>query len=55
MSKGAKERKVGIVTFNNEISVIGDGTKNPQTIAGDHLNDIEWLKNNAKTQANERL
>jgi len=29
MSKGAQERKVGIVAFNNEVSVIGDGTKEP--------------------------
>lgn len=27
MSKGAEQRKVGIVTFNNEVSVIGDGTQ----------------------------
>ena len=48
MSQGAKGRKVGIVTFNNEVSVIGDGTKDPQTITGDKLNDIEFLKNNGK-------
>ena len=29
MSKVSKERKVGIVTFNNEVTVIGDGTKDP--------------------------
>jgi len=55
MSKGAKERKVGIVTFNNEVTVIGDGTKDPQTITGDKLNDIEYLKNNGKAQGQERL
>ena len=29
MSKGADQRKVGIVTFNNEVTVIGDGTQAP--------------------------
>lgn len=55
MSKGANQRKVGIVTFNNEVSVIGDGTKDPQTITGDRLNDIEYLKTNGKTQGTDRL
>jgi len=48
MSKGTSERKVGIVTFNNEVTVIGDGTKEPQTITGDHLNNMEYLQNNGK-------
>jgi len=55
MSKGADQRKVGIVTFNNEVCVIGDGTKDPQTIAGDKLNDIEYLKENGKNQGIDRL
>jgi hypothetical protein len=29
MAKGAQQRKVGIVTFNNEVKVIGDGSKDP--------------------------
>jgi hypothetical protein len=29
MSTGAELRKVGIVTFNNELTVIGDGTQAP--------------------------
>ena len=55
MAKGADQRKVGIVTFNNEVSVIGDATKDPQTITGDHLNNIDYLKANGKTQGAERL
>ena len=55
MSKGAQDRKVGIITFNNEVSVIGDGTQDPQTITGDHLNDLEYLKNNGKAQGQQRL
>jgi hypothetical protein len=31
--------------------VIGDGSKADQVIAGDKLNDFEFLENNGKTQA----
>jgi hypothetical protein len=37
MANGAGERKIGIVAFNHEVQIIGDGTQAPQTIAGDHL------------------
>lgn len=46
MGNGASDRKVGIVTFNNEVSVIGDGTENPQTITGDKLYDYDYLMEN---------
>jgi hypothetical protein len=26
MAQGSKDRKIGVVTFNNEVTVIGDGT-----------------------------
>lgn len=29
MSLGAPERKIGLVTFNHEVTVIGDGVKIP--------------------------
>jgi len=37
MALGAENRKVGVVTFNNEVTILGDGTKNPYTITGDRL------------------
>lgn len=43
MSLGAPDRKVGIVTFNHEVTVIGDGVKISQTIAGDKLMDYDFL------------
>ena len=55
MASGAAQRKVGVVTFNGEVQVIGDGTKDPQTITGDHLNDYKWLEDNGKAQSAERL
>lgn len=39
----APERKIGIVTFNGEVSIIGDGSKVPQTIAGDKLYNYDFL------------
>jgi len=51
MAKGANKRKVGVVTFNNEVTVIGDGTKPVQVITGDKLNNFDWLENNGKVQA----
>ena len=48
MANGAGERKVGIVTFNHEVQVLGDAMKASQTIAGDHLNNFEYLQNNGK-------
>jgi hypothetical protein len=29
MSKGAPDRKLGIVTFNSDVTIIGDGSKDP--------------------------
>jgi hypothetical protein len=43
MQKNNPERKIGLVTFNNEVSIIGDGTKQPVTIAGDKLYDYDLL------------
>lgn len=55
MSQGAPNRKVGIVTFNGEVTVIGDGTVAPQTIAGDKLFDYDYLINNGITEGSKRL
>jgi hypothetical protein len=43
MANGAGERKLGVVTFNNEVQIIGDGSQDPATITGDHLNNFEYL------------
>jgi hypothetical protein len=37
------EKKVGIVTFNNSVNVIGDGTFDQQRISGDFLNSTEEI------------
>lgn len=55
MSIGAPNRKVGLVTFNNEVTVIGDATKAPQTITGDKLYDYDFLVNNGISEGSNRL
>lgn len=55
MANGAGERKLGVVAFNHEVQVIGDGTQDAVIITGDHLNNFEYLQNNGKAQAAQRL
>jgi len=53
MKKKNPDRKIGLVTFNNEVTVIGDGTKDPITITGDKLYNYDFLlKNGVETSAN---
>jgi len=55
MAKGAPERKLGIVTFNHEVTIIGDGTKEPQVIAGDKLYNYDYLMENGTKNAETHL
>ena len=51
MQKNNPERKIGLVTFNNEVTIIGDGTKDPLTVAGDKLQNSDFLLNNGVESA----
>ena len=55
MAKGASNRKVGIVTFNGDVTVTGDAMFDPQTISGDKLNDFDYLMANGKDTASKRM
>ena len=44
LKKSKPNVKVGLVTFNNEVKIIGDGKCSEDTIAGDRLNDFEKCK-----------
>lgn len=35
---------VGLVEFNNEVTIVGDGSQQPVTIAGDRLNNFQDIK-----------
>lgn len=43
MAANNPNRPVGIVTFNNEVVIYGDGSGDPLTIAGDRLSNFEQL------------
>lgn len=55
MSNGATDRKLGIVSFNNEVTVIGDGGQDPVTIGGDKLFDQEFLMSNGAKLAQDSM
>ena len=50
MSKGAADRKVGIVAFNNDVTIIGDGLKDHLTITGDKLFNCDYLTENGEKE-----
>ncbi|CAG9322630.1 unnamed protein product [Blepharisma stoltei] len=54
MQRGTPNRHVGVVTFNNEVTIIGDGS---QTVAitGDRLNNFDGLLNLVERKHNEYL
>ena len=44
MSKNSDSRIVGIVSFNDIVSVIGDGKQKPALISSpEHLEDMKYL------------
>lgn len=49
------ERKVGLVTFNGEIQVAGDGNGQNSVIAGDKLNNFDFLVENGEKEAVAKL
>lgn len=51
MAHGAEDRKLGLVAFNNEVTVVGDGSVDPQIITGDKLEDFDFLIKNGQKQA----
>jgi hypothetical protein len=51
LALGAPKRKVGIVTFNNEVTLIRDRHLPPKIYAGDKLNDYEGLIEAAQNDA----
>ena len=45
MKSDTPNRKVGLVAFNNEVIIIGDGSKDPKILTGDKLLNYELLLN----------
>ena len=43
MAENHSERKIGVVTFTNNIQIIGDGSKKIERLDGQHLNDYNFI------------
>ena len=41
MAKTTSNRKIGLIAFNSDISIYGDGTSDPAILTGDKLNSFE--------------
>jgi len=35
---------VGLLTFNNEVTIVGDGTTNPEVVTGDKLDTVRYYR-----------
>jgi hypothetical protein len=55
MGNGAADRKLGIVSFNSDVTVVGDGMMDPQIISGDKLFDYDFLLSNGTKQGTARM
>jgi hypothetical protein len=44
ISKAFPKRKIGLVVFNDDVTVIGDGSREPIVVAGDKLKNYEVSK-----------
>jgi hypothetical protein len=51
LANGAPNRRAGIVIFNSEVVLIGDGSTPPKTYAGDKLSNYEELLQAAQVDA----
>lgn len=51
MEKNFPNKRVAIITFCNEVSVVGDGKSDPVSIAGDKLSNRDTLESIATEQA----
>ena len=55
MANGASDRKLGLVAFNNDVTVVGDGSQDPMIITGDKLHDYDFLIQNGAEQGQQRM
>lgn len=55
MSKAAAKRKVGVVSFSNQVCVIGDGSEVPKVFAGDRLNDKDYVMKESEKISHSHL
>ncbi|CAI2386334.1 unnamed protein product [Moneuplotes crassus] len=49
------QKKVGLVSFNGEVNIVGDGSQPSQTISGDKLTNYEYLIENGQNVAKTHM
>ena len=42
--KESPKRRIGLITFNNDVTIYGDGTQEPVVVTGEKLKSFEALK-----------
>lgn len=55
MKNETPNRKVGLITFNNEVTIIGDASQNPNIITGDKLSNFEACLSEGISSAESHL
>lgn len=55
MKNEKSTRKVGLVSFNGDVNIIGDGSQVSQVISGDKLNNYEYLLENGQKIAKTHM
>ena len=55
MHESNPDRKLGLVTFENAVEIIGDGVEKPMSISGNDLDDYDATLAIGLNQGDERL
>lgn len=55
MAENNPDRKIGIVTFTDNVQIVGDGSKPITRIESSQLNDYNYLLKNAVASASSHL
>ena len=55
MKVAAPKRRVGVVTFSNQVCVFGDGSQPPKVFAGDRLKDRDFIIHESNKLAQSHL
>ena len=55
MKNEKSKRKVGLISFNGDVTVIGDGSQVPQVISGDKLSKYDYLMENGQKIAKTHM
>lgn len=55
VQKEFPNRKIGLVTFNSEVTLYGDGSSEPVTLVGDKLEQFDTMLQQGVVEGGKRL